>query len=402
MNDIYTLKSAVSSIDKPIDCRRLQLSVKYHLLNAAQVSQMCNETMRFLYDAFSSNAIFDWMYGSKKVNSQKALDLLCEPFAPNTEIRVGFSGYMPSDVIYNLTTLRKHERTITRVEPLYAYGWDAGFLESIDFPEYFDSCFAQGNLDNEEILDKIFNIFCQTNRRYTSFHVFADLGGSFCANPYKTRPGYYFGTASFWISAFCAEKAVDSLAEWFSLFAQRLSEKYININAHIRLQPQRTYENPYMRYFGDNVVIDGTHSENGCSPREWYPYYYLCGVEWLNILSPLTRGLLLSDPAEDQTRTQYIWRNLKGGGLLIKSAWPISSYDRVAALEIKNIILDTLYPGKTAIPMKGLFPKSGGRRIYSWCPRSDWEVVPIERDEIGIIGTDLVYISKNSMTYEDI
>lgn len=399
MNYCDRLISAAPFVKNPLDCRKLKLSLSFHMLKAEQVSELANRIVRFAEQLAGDEIITSWSYEHKNVSAKQAKERLSSRFDPAVGLSVGFEGYIRSPVIHNVATLKKHQSFVTKVNPVYMYSWPYFDMDSVDYHEYFDELFIDGKPDNSELIKKIYHIFCEPNRRFLWFHAHADLAFRFSAKQYQSHPEYYYGEAAFGISAFSAGDIQDLVADAMEDFATTLSKEYVNINALIGLQPKGITDDPYMRYFGLHGVQDGSHEDAACTAREWYPYYYLHGIEWLNIVSPQTKELILNPYVPK--RDGILVCEIPGGSLKVQSAKPISAYSLETALAMKHILRDTLYPGKTAVSLKSLFPKVGQDRVYSWCPRSDWAIVPIEEHEIGIIGTDLVYISENSMTYSD-
>ena len=150
-----------------------------------------------------------------------------------------------------------------------------------------------------------------------------------------------------------------------------------------------------MRYFGNNLIEDNSYEDAQCSPKEWFPTYYLCGVEWFNILSPQAK-YHIREMASHQNRTDIYIHMHDSGSLLVKSTKPITQYSYDDACEIKRIVLPALFPGKNAIPLRAIYPWSGSQRVYAWCPRNDWAIVPVVQTELKIIGTDIVFCAESS------
>jgi len=397
--DHFTYKSSAEHIDTPVDCRVLRLSLKFYMLTQEKMLELGHELMRFAYNQFSDCAIFDWFCNGRRNSSERILDSILQTPNANSGLSIGFSAYIRGPRISNVTALREFEKTVQKINPHYAYGWDAGFFESIDYPAFYDGIFSKGKPNNEEILKRIIEIFHEPGKKYYSFHNFSDLGGGFYSHQYHNHPDYYYGTGTIWISAFSIGYAADRIGDVFSAFAQNISEKFIHINASIGVQPFRTNDSPYMRYFGRGVAMDGTHFDNQCSPTEWYPYYYFGDIAWTNIISPLTKRLLESS-SESICSDGCTIKTLNSGALLVTAPRSLLDFDVNTAQSVKNIIVDALYPGISTVPLRALFPSQGKELIYWDCPRSDWAILPVEEAEIRIVGTDLLYISRNYMTYE--
>lgn len=395
------LKSAAEFIDKPLDCRRLALSLRFYMLSTVQVFELCNELMRFAYNLTNNAALFKWYIAGKHISQSRIWAELEKPISQNEEVSVDFESYILSKAVYNGTTLRKHQNYIQRAHPYYQFGWVCDpliGLSSIDYPSYFNRLFPDGRPENGALIERISDIFYEADRRWLSFHNCDDYNGHFSAKPYQHMADTYYGEASISFSAFCVSSILDEMAETFARFAQKLSEYYTNINLHVGLQTGVLNRDPYMRYFGNHAIFDGSHQNNHCLEQEWYSTYYLCSVQWLNIVSPLTQNHIRNrlEPETNRNADLVDVMILPKGGIAVKAKGKVSDYDIHAAFALKAILRDSLWPGGSSLPLRGLFPKNGEWRVYAWCPRDDWAIVPIEKEEIHIIGTELVYRCSNA------
>jgi len=178
------------------------------------------------------------------------------------------------------------------------------------------------------------------------------------------------------------------------LFSQWGNTVYHRLNAQVMLQPisAPVGTHPYMAYFGSNRNSDGSHIDTGQTPEEWYSTYYLQGVEWANIVSPRAKDHILHS-LQGAVNSEIIqYRELSGGGILLKSAKPILACDVADAIELKKIVEDALYPGGRAKSVKQLLSAIDNHHI-SYLPRNDWAIVPIYPEEIEFVGENLVFRS---------
>ena len=386
--------SSAQFIDKPLDTRRLSFSLRFYQFNQEHVLTIKNRLIQWVSDFAGQGYVFDWLYNGRKLSNKRILERLSRNEDLNHGLRFAYDAYPTSPIIHDSVTLRKYQRFIQSLNPSATFGWRVDPLlgaSSVDYPEFITHTFPPAQPNQNELVQLIYRIFCEPNKTCFALHNCADFSGSFEAIPYREHSQSYYGRFIISFSAFSLGDALNDAADAMAGFAQELANQYINVNAFVSLQPPYSEGSPYMRYFGKNMVPDGSHEAACCTEEEWYSTYYMRGVEWLNILSPLTKQHLKSAPLFENGCDSIIVKELTGGGILVGSSDPIMSYDVQTALKLKRILQPALYPGMTSTPIKGLFPKSRMGRIYDWCPRNDWAIIPMEESEISIVGENIVY-----------
>ena len=151
---------------------------------------------------------------------------------------------------------------------------------------------------------------------------------------------------------------------------------------------------PYMRYFGSHLRKDGSHEQAECAPHEWYSTYYLNGIEWANIISPLAQGHFPTEWFNEANISNGIQiQKLQNGCILAKMSSSIEEYDITDSIVMKRTLLPALFPGGSYIPLKALFKPIVNNSFMVNFPRSDWAIVPVLDDEVYVVGTDLVFQS---------
>ena len=145
-----------------------------------------------------------------------------------------------------------------------------------------------------------------------------------------------------------------------------------------------------MRYFGHGTEHDGSHEDVGFLPKEWYPTYYLPGVEWFNILSPLVQRHIPEVNTGSVAKQDAHIEKLSGGGLLITSPQSIDAYDIPDARKLKRIVYSALNPGGAYYSIRRKLLVDDDEWMFEGLPRHDWAIVPVFEEEVSIVGTDLV------------
>ena len=390
-------RSSIQSIFQSIDCRRLALHIRYYFLNQDAVSALTDDFIHWTQENVADCCVFRWYHNGKFYGHKHILTTSHWTTPEVVGLQLGFDAYVRNCITNNATAIAKYQKSISSIYAQYRENVNVAHFaseSSIDYPEFFDSKFSSFRLENSKIVDNIVEIFHEKSRKLMSFHREPDATGHIIANPYRQHPGLYYGSITISFSSFCLDTSLNEVAHALTRFACRLSDTYGNLNAHVCLQP-KTFSgydkvSPYMRYFGKYLQENGSCASAQCNPEEWYPTYYLCGVEWMNILSPLAKQHIEEHRIKSSSADVAV-QTLRSGGLLVMSTKPIAVYDVEDALILKHLLSPALYPGKGSIPLRGIYPWEGNSRIYDWCPRNDWAIVPIEKSEVEIVGTDIVF-----------
>ncbi len=390
MTSIFS-RSAVQSILEPIDCRRLTMFVRFADLERDAVSQLTGRLLQWIRDTAEDSFCFRWHENRKSTRApdgriDKAKDYQLE-----------FDAYVHNPVTRNPSSILRYQKSLRDLYPQYAHIHNIrSFADScsVDYPPYFDTLFPVERLENDRVKENILKIFHESERRHLSFHEHPDLFGRITAEAHESNPQSYYGFAHISFSAFCLDGTIDCLAEKLELLACNLSESFVRLNIHVCLQPWAGNDgSPYMRYFGKGFAGGDALASDGHLPEEWDSPCYLRGVEWLNILSPLTKQLVGKGNSPELSADVQT-RILSSGALLVRSVKSITQYSVADALALKRMLQPALYPGMAAIPLRGIYPWKGTPRVYAWCPRRDWAIVPVEESDVEIVGTDIVFCAQ--------
>lgn len=388
MEDKYT--SSAQYCGQAIDCRCLTLGFEFYLLPYKQMIELARETVLWLSDLLKSDFVSKHTVSNRRVSVDKALSLLIE----KTQQGYGWSyiheAFAISPRVYNSKTMTDYMRDMLRGKYLDP---NLELAVSVDYPAFWDSLGFKKGEDPDVLQAKALQIFREPARKHVTQYVLPDVNALLSVNTYENKRPAFWGGFELSINACCLNNVLDNMADVFSLFAKKLSEKYTNLNLCVMLQPIELSwgKSPYMRYFGRNGMTDGSHLDMDMVAREWYPSYYLSGVEWFNILSPLCRAHIPEVTATKELPKGVVGEELCGGGLLLRSAKTISDYDVADALQLKKLVYPALYPGRSHIPLRGLFSNDPYRFFAVNYPRSNWAIIPVLDSEVYIVGTDLVF-----------
>lgn len=396
MNCLNDFRSSAERIDTPLDCRMLSLSFYLHRMQERQVIDLFYDLMHWTDLLGDGKFVYSAGCKGRHLRKERLAERFEETFRLEGDVSAGFDAYKISAKVYNQATLKRYRSDLSRINPVYAFGWneDTLFGGSYDYPEYIRKVFPSGRPTNEKLIEGIHCMFQEPDRKYIGLHRNADFEMRFSVKPYQSNPAMFFGKGIISLSAFGLGDYVDLVAEKFKEYAISLAQKYLHLNIHVMLQPRQFLEimSPYMWYFGKHVTGDGSHTRFGVSPEEWYKGYYLCGVEWVNILSPMTSQLL--SPVDLSNMSGRIACAINDKVTIIAANKPITQYCVEDAFEMKQLLAPALYPGSTVHTLRAIFPHNGSFPAYNLGPRAQWEIVPISKHEITILGPEIVYGAK--------
>lgn len=368
-----------------IDCRCLSLTADFYSLSAQSAIELASDIIVWLSDITTKRFWVRRCVGQRSVRQDRVIQKLREEMQARNFAFYTEEAMAVSPVVYNLKTYQDYLRKS------YIHGSPAIRSDvSVDYPDVWNALFPENDTDPQRIRENILKIFREEGRIHKGGFYMPDASISLKILPYRNQPGGYYGAVGIHFSSFGLNSQRDDLAEHFAEFAEYLSQTYRNLNIQVALQPRSVCKSCYMEVFGTGGYIDGSHIENNCLKTEWYPSYYLPGVEWYNSISPLTQQHLCHAPAH----TSFHVQNMTCGNLAVKSLKPISEFDISDGLEMKKWLQPALIPGMSSIPLRTLFYDRIAKDSMSVFPRSTWAVVPVFEEEIAVLPNYLTFDSK--------
>ena len=367
-----------------IDCRYLSLRIEYYQLTQDEIYALCKEWLSWSDAHLRDSFVVRTSVNAKTMSHKNVLPALHNSlFVEKCGFSMTQEGYVVSPLIDSIKSINTYQR---KMRPL----WNSALPVAEDYPHFWNHLFEDSCIENQKIQENILCIFREEGRKMMANCALPDMQ-SFCTIiPYTKRPAEFHGSFVLDIGAFSLQHCLQEQAIAFSKFASQLSEKYVRINARVQLQPAG--QNQYLRYFGRNGRIDGSHAETEYSAQEWYGTYYVPGVEWYNIISPLAQTHLKEQDLCAQNAIAI--ENISTGGFVVRSAKPIVEYDISDSIAIKQYLSGSLYPGGSKVSLKSLLQNDPSKFWFDVLPRCNWAVVPVLDDEIQIIGSDLVFCAK--------
>ena len=387
----FELRSTAEYYGELIDCRALTFSFEFYQFTEKMAIDLSTELVLWVEEWVKEGFITKrFSRENKNTTMEKALIELKGRIQSQRGGSYGLEAYVVNSIVYNKKTMTGFERK-KHLELPTVSGINLGV--SPGYPQYWKELFPNGREDNELIRQKIIRLFREEGRIYKNEYCSCDVEAYLCVGTYCNNKKSFYGSFEIDFSAFCLKKQLSETSREFLRFAKQLGEKYVNLNARVRLQPAGE---TYGHYFRGYDMLDKSHLEADCGISEWYPTYYLKEVEWMNIVSPLAEAHLENHIGNIKVPDSVLLERLQGGGLLVGSRKDIDEYDISDALELKRLLYPALYPGLSSYTLRDLFRE---RDRYKGCkenwglgkyPRSDWAIVPVFEEEIKIVATYLV------------
>ncbi|MBQ8814996.1 MAG: hypothetical protein IJZ85_10945 [Lachnospiraceae bacterium] len=382
--------STAEQVGNVIDGRELTLAIEFYRLSQTQVKAFCEDALCWLEELTDNGFVrkrFD--SSNKSTTQQKALMELQRRIHAGLYWSYGMEGFVYSPVVYNIKSMNQYRRRAVEILHEKKLDWT-----SVDYVAYWDELFPEGRPDDDQIKQNIVRLFNEEKRKAMTGFGMPDVHASISICSYESNPGLYWGYFRVRFSAYSLNRYVNEVARRFVEFGLHMSETYINVNARVQLQPPVIgYSCSHMRYFGTDGRVDQSHVKEKCMAAEWYPTYYLPGVEWMNIISPLVRKHIPDVNGQNAHSKDVTISELNGGGLLIGSTKEIDQYQIVDARMLKHLLYPALYPGSSYITLSKLFrPKEQRGKLHLMTfPRNNWAIVPMFEEEIKIVSTYLVF-----------
>lgn len=370
------------------DCRNLSIVAEFYDFSYQQVKNLIGDISDSVNSLQNGLFVTSWTVdGRKKLKfSSHNIELLSEEKGRT----VYFDSLLKSEEVYNQSTLKKAMKELElsyHTTGLYPY-------VSADYPLYLSESIQDKGEFSDVLQNLIQGIFTEPNKKHLNVGFRADMAGFFSATPCENIPNLFYGYFHIDISAVCVENCIQECAKLFLDTLTQLSQKYRNMNGRVMLQPIAPIQgkSPYMRYFGEIDFCDGSHEQMQYAEQEWYPGYYLCGVEWANLIGPRAQVHFKNTGIPTSTNGIHS-EQISGGGILVRSDRNIDEYDVSDAIKLKKLLYPCLYRGGSRRSLKHLFDQQPTRYIKcSNLPRSDWAIVPVLEREIRIVGRELFIV----------
>lgn len=380
------------------DGRNLTLAIEFYEFEQDTAVAFVKDNLNFLSEKVHSGMISLWKCEGRTISDRKLSEKIITAITEGMGAEVSFEGYLPTQEYSTSSSIMKYRGQLRRIMRPAREGLPD---LSIDFEDYWaslfkDNMFPKTTYDEKKISECVWTLFREKGKYLTSARYGPDTSGFLGLSPYRSHPSSFYGSMKLSVSSFGVGRYVDEIAELFVEHLTMLSEKYVQLNGRVMLQPPSISPgaSPYMDYFGSHLNSDGSNIEVNQSPVEWYRTYYLPAIEWANIISPRVNKRISFLDTDIGSSTGVLCKKYKNGSILLKNKNVISNYCIEDALKLKEMVREVLYPGSTDFSIKQMLRKDLNSFQLSSFPRHNWAIVPILRDEICIIGSRLVFRSK--------
>lgn len=364
-------KSMADKLYTITDCRSIYLEVQFHKTTVDALKEGAIRFVQFVHELIGKSIVVKWTLGDKTISENKLNDTIRNLTRP---VSFFAEGNVITPYVHNKQTLHQFQKTLQ-------YDWTIPRAQqSADYWEFIDRRFKDCSSDSA-FKEAVCDLFHESNRINLNYYNTYDLQCSFFSTSYWDSPGQCHGSISAALGLGCTVGFEQNIADFFVDFMKELCPVLGLANGRVGIAPNPggKYYSPYMQYFGmGHVYGDHSHKEENCLPNEWYPYYYLCGVEWGNIISTLTQKHLPMLRKNLQEQETVFSQELSNGGLFVGLNKPILQIELPDMFILRNLVNEALYPGEGREYDLSELRKHGN----TFLPRHGWELVPIYNDEI--------------------
>ena len=375
-------RSMAETIHDIVDCRELSLELNFFRVDKPWARELTKYLVGLCREIYAEGFFDQWSTSPhKKVDHEKLLKIINDP--PICLDLICEADVISSHV-WNKRSFKAYDR--------FLYGPEYDFLTErigrpFDYMEYFCSC-KEGLLNPCTSKETLLKMFYEPQKYMKALWRAHDSDVLLICEPYGDNRDLYHGSLKFSVALECLENA-NEFADRLKTAVIRATNITSNINAHIYLSPLR--ETSHKLYLGSKLKIDGSH-KNNCSEDgifvEWYPFYYLSGAEWFNLLSPLV--------ANRVKRTTVVNKDIEiielpKNSIVVQSNKEIKNFDVADMVGIKKLLYPVLLPGSSKLSFDGFREDFYN---YRRRPRFQWECFPVFEEEISV-GSDGITLSYN-------
>lgn len=376
-----------NKFEKIVDCRMVQFEVEFFMLTKSQVKSIAEYFLSKFACIFSNEFFQDWKLDGKKSNLN---DILQKLQICNGKINFSCTADVLSPIIFNRLSYNKYDKQL--FEPNDPKTWHHSSV-SYDYCHFLNKLLPDLN-DYTKSKEAVMKLFYEPNKAMQAVWRDHDSSLLFMSYPYTDNQDIFRGVFEFSIALQCLiipQKFANSIIK-VAIDALTISE---NINARIALSPI-TSPSPcsaHMIYFGGSISEEiniPCDISLGIRTGEWFPYYYIRGAEWFNLLSPLVSFRLPQLASTDACFENVEISKFSNGTITVKSRKDIEKIDTCDLYNVRLLLYPVLYPGRSRIDLKNLNnPNAFG---YLAKPRQQWEYLPLFDNEVFVDNQSIYFI----------
>lgn len=356
----------------PVDCRLLQIDFRFSRATHFQVKEMAKYCVFGIEELLEDAFLLHWRCGNKRCKNTKSLIKMIEK-ADNI-FQYGFLGNECNSGISDFEALKLYDRKLSHQ---LMFSKEDITTVSEDYWDTYYKLFSN-NPDAEEIKQNLLCLFRKEDVFFKKRWFGVDVTGGFYAMAYNNRSEFMHGHFDLRIALPCLGTDAVHFSEKAVFFLSRAINIISDINGHVLLGPNRdpAYCTSHMNYFGGPIKHCPLFKESYMNEHEWSQLYFLRGVEWYNLLSPLQSARLTGRSVPQGV----LVTPTPNGGCSVSVNKSII-YTQVSDLYgIKQYVYPLLYPGGREIPINYLLDPSSISFMVK--PRCQWENVVIFDHEI--------------------
>lgn len=371
--------SAIETFPKCIDARYLFMRAEFFALSKNQADDFVCSFLDFIKEIMGDQCILSWScdpFRASKIESisKKLRDCDWYLFAAD--------GVIKCETIPNKTAYRiwDRETTYPRI-PIKTKTVPDDYTE---FLQKQLSLLKAGEISWHNLIVNLFSV----SDRIAKLPMNQTEIGVFVTCDYENEDkSTYCGSMSFTIPVYCCGSECQTVAEKMIAFLSSSAETYTNINARVSTS-SNSYgngESPYMRYFA--------HLPNKCTDWKQYPFHFICGAEWFNIISPRVQKRIPELHTAALAYPELEVHSLSSGAVIVKCPTEVTRCSVADLIPVKKLLYEGLLPGSFNISKEHMLL---AKLDVTWAqPRLYWENIPVFDDEILETETQIILRHKN-------